>query len=482
MNDSPPRSRSRLPFDLRIETWLIALASLLVVAAMVVVAGALITHRLKEHLLREAEEEMRREMDHARQSIGEAIAAERDRTLREAAETPEVRTQMSLLVRQGGMVRMAAILTPDGQVLVRRFQEGGANDHVLEGDEAAVGRLESDTTFEVRRESAAGGLKKAIQKVAPIGDESAPAGFLALEAVNPLESEEVRRLSREINRSLAWTVGLLLAALALAFTILYKIFSRHLALERERETQAHLATIGSLASGLAHEIRNPLQIIRTNLELVREDLEERAATPAAAASLGVLDHLEKQITHLNTILREFMEYAIPGKMEFEEIDLRTLLGGTVEFTQPEFQRRGIEVELRVPPEARARGDATALNQVFLNILLNAAQAMDSVPTAAGEGAGAQALSAGAPRRVSIEAERDRPGFWRIRFADTGPGLPPGKEEEIFRAMVSFRPGGTGFGLAIARRILEQHGGRIWAQNRRDAPRGAEFLLLLPAAD
>jgi hypothetical protein len=153
-----------------------------------------------------------------------------------------------------------------------------------------------------------------------------------------------------------------------------------------------------------------------------------------------------------------MNYANPGGMEMEDLALRPLVGGMLDFASPELERRGVQMEVKIPEMAQIRGDETALRQVFLNVILNACQAMEKAED----------------KRLSIEAAQNRSGAWEITFTDTGCGIPPGKEEEIFDALVSFRPGGTGFGLAIARRIVEDHGGRISARSqtgRREASAG-----------
>lgn len=449
--------------NLRTQVLLILIACLLVIGGVIAVLGGWVTHRLKQHLVEEAHALAREEVDRFSHRLAELARREGDGSLQAIVRKPEVQTQLRLLVRSQGAIRMMAILSPDGKVLIQQSQDQETAETTLGPRETLSGELMGDnTTYEVRAEQVSVS-RDLTQESLPLIEGDVQLGFVQWGLADVAGSRQLQRLSTAITESLGWMVGLLLAILAATLALLYKVFNRHLTLEREKEAHARMASIGTLASGLAHEIRNPLQIINTNLDLIREEHEEAMVGQTdRARGLRILDGVQNQVRQLNSILADFLQFAIPGRLEMEPLALRPLVGGVVDFALPELEKAGVRVENHVPEDARAQGDSSGLRQVFLNIILNACQAMD----------------ASEEKRLTISATQERSGHWNLLFDDTGCGIPPGKEEVIFDALVSFRIGGTGFGLAIARRIIEEHGGHIWAEARREG-RGAGIRLTLP---
>jgi len=414
----------------------------------------------------------REEVAKSCQEIQEIMDSEGLDSVESVAALPEVSQRIRMVLRRGdGAIQMVAIMGPDHAVIYRYDNNQALSEEELDPNVAVEGSLAgslSDYSFKlepIRAPTSIAAQPATEQKT----DYPAVAGYVGFQMADDVAaSHRVQRLSTAVTESLGWMVVLLLSVLAAALVLLYKVFNRHLALEKEKEAQSRMAAIGTLAAGLAHEIRNPLQVINMNLDVVREDLEE-AARPADqenhARTARVLGGLQGQITHLNQILHDFMQFAMPGRMEKEELSLPTLIGDTLEFMTPELERSGVETEVRISESARIQGDPSALRRVLLNVILNAVRAMDGAEN----------------RRLLITAEPGRGGSWQIRIDDTGCGIPEGKEEEIFDAFVSFRPGGTGFGLAIARRIIEEHGGHIRAE-RRPGGAGASIRISLPGLD
>lgn len=469
---------------LRTQTLVLSLALLLGLGGLTVILGAWVTHRLKQHLVREAQQYAREEVAKSSREIQDLMRQKGLQSVQAAAEIPEIRQRIRLMLnRSDGTMAMAAILGPDGAT-VWEYR----SDQVASITEATEGQTlqgnfdngRTNYTMSVERIDLPAPTPRAGTPLPDIPTPpDQPAGYLAFQMSKDLAgSARVQRMSAAVSESLAWMVLLLLAILALAMALVYKIFNRHLALEKEKDAQGKMAAIGTLASGLAHEIRNPLQVIDMNLEVIREDLEDLSteSTPEDRnRTAKILGGVQSQIGHLNHILHDFMQFAIPGRMEKEQISLATLLGDTLEFMGPELARVGVEARLDAPESARIVGDPSALRRVFLNILINAIRAMENAEV----------------RRLTIHAEPTRSAEWgksgdwgrstewQIVFEDTGCGIPEGKEEEIFEALVSFRPGGTGFGLAIARRIIEDHGGHIRADKRKPG-QGALIRIALPA--
>ena len=206
---------------------------------------------------------------------------------------------------------------------------------------------------------------------------------------------------------------------------------------RELSLRQSLAAVGEFAASLAHEVRNPLTSIRVDLQRVEEKLpDDSDARDLLSRALGEIDRVDRSVTGALRVARS-------GKIVLERLDLRSPLKAALHTALPEFESHGapvVRVEFGNDPII-VKGDAAALEQLFLNLLLNAAQALD-------EGG-----------RASVSVERtDREVLISIR--DTGPGIAGEDVEKVFEPFYSTRPEGTGLGLAISRQIALAHGGEI----------------------
>ena len=211
---------------------------------------------------------------------------------------------------------------------------------------------------------------------------------------------------------------------------------------QELSQRRALAAVGEFAASLAHEVRNPLTSIRFDLQRIEERL------PADEENSELMARTIRKIDALNRSVTGALQVAQSGSVRLEPIDLRTPLRAAVQMALPTFQERkatlnaaGAEGE---PVEIR--GDSSALERLFLNILLNAAQAL---------GRGEQAV-------VEI---REALSEVSISVRDEGPGIGPSHLERIFEPFYSTRPDGTGLGLPIARRIAQAHGGDLSVESR-----------------
>jgi len=241
-----------------------------------------------------------------------------------------------------------------------------------------------------------------------------------------------------------------LAAVAEAFNAMTRRLRDTLRALAERES---LAAVGEFAASLAHEVRNPLSSIRLDLQMVREDLGE-AESPELTRALRTVDRLDHTVTAALKIARS-------GKVERRPLELGDALAAAIQAARPEFELRDVRLESDSPPDgAVISGDAAALEQVFLNLLLNAAQASP----AAG--------------RVVVATQIDAAGV-SVTIADEGPGIPAEDRERVFEPFYSTTDEGTGLGLAMARRIVKAHGGKITIA---DAPGGASLTVRLPVAE
>jgi two-component system sensor histidine kinase HydH len=276
------------------------------------------------------------------------------------------------------------------------------------------------------------------------------------EVVGPITlfcGETFEELEKEL-QSMADRVG----------TVVSKLHATQLAALRAQQ----LASMGQLAAGLAHELRNPLTSMKMLVQPSNEDEE--------AVQLDVADQavLRQEIERLERTIQTFLDYARPPKLERHPLVLRELLAQTVEFVTPRARRLGIEIRSELPGEVvHLDADAGQMRQVLLNLLLNAIESsgrsgtvdvrMRHEPGPAGEG-----FAIPAAPRIS---------WMTVEVADRGCGLPSDLGDRIFEPFVSTKEGGTGLGLPTCKRIIEEHGGDIVAQNR--AGGGAVFTIRLP---
>jgi signal transduction histidine kinase len=271
-------------------------------------------------------------------------------------------------------------------------------------------------------------------------------------------------------------LGLVTGLLAAWFAVARSLRRRTARLvEAERRAQAaeRLAELGSMTSGLAHEIKNPLSTLHLNAQLLREDvLDADLPQETRAAVSRRVDALARETLRLKDILSDFLQFAGRLRLDPQPRDLRDLLSELVDFFQPQSDRAGVLLRVDVPGvPVVARIDAGLLKQALLNLAINAVQAMSpsgQVPT--GERRG----------ELLFRLELDSLGHEaRLSVIDSGPGIPEERRSAIFRPYASSKPGGTGLGLATTRRIVEEHGGTITLYNGPTG--GACFTLRLPLA-
>src|SRR5664279_2292353 len=228
-------------------------------------------------------------------------------------------------------------------------------------------------------------------------------------------------------------------------------------IQRLHQTQMsraeHFATLGELAAGLAHEIRNPLAGIAGVLDIVSRDL------PETSAAREVIHDAKQEVMQINRILTELLDTARPKPPQFRVGDMCSTVEHAVMFARQQAITKRIMVELEIkdviPP---AEHDPNQINQVLLNLLLNAIQSMDKPGVI----------------RVSLQSDDDDV---LIAVADEGKGIPPEHLPNIFRPFFTTKGHGTGLGLSLARRMVEAHGGNIDVTSV--VGKGTQFRVRLP---
>ncbi|HKN71205.1 MAG TPA: MEDS domain-containing protein [Terriglobales bacterium] len=237
--------------------------------------------------------------------------------------------------------------------------------------------------------------------------------------------------------------------------------------ERLREAQADLAhinrvtTMGELTASLAHEIKQPISAAITDARtcvrwLTRDDPDIAEARETAA-------RIVKDVMHAADIINSISLLFKKGTLQRELVDVNELIREMIVLLRNEAARYSISIRSDLAEDIpRVMADRIQLQQVFMNLMLNAIDAMKDLSTA---------------RELTIRSHRVKDGQLMISVSDTGIGLPQQQAEQIFSAFFTTKAHGTGMGLPISRSIIESHGGRLWATSNSE--RGASFHFSLP---
>ena len=228
-------------------------------------------------------------------------------------------------------------------------------------------------------------------------------------------------------------------------------------IERLHRTQMsraeHFATLGEVATGLAHEIRNPLAGIAGVIEIIGRDL------PASSPARAVVKDVRQEIARINHIVTDLLQTARPHPPKVRKSDLNTTVEHAVMLGRQQALTKGIEIALHKDPSLpEVEHDSDQIHQVLLNLLLNAQQAID------------------ANGKIEVRVEH-RGSTAVIDVKDNGRGIAPENLPNIFRPFYTTKGDGTGLGLSLARRIVEDHHGRIDVTST--VGQGTRFAVVLP---
>ena len=227
-------------------------------------------------------------------------------------------------------------------------------------------------------------------------------------------------------------------------------------LEDRLRRSEHLAGLGKMVATVSHEIKNPLGIIRSTGEMLRKRLSQESPANEQLSKVIV-----EETIRLDSIVREFLDFARPREMRLHTLAVREVIEAAVKFVTPELERRNISCRLQADdnlPEIQA--DRELLYRALLNILLN----------------GIQAVEKDGILFVAITKSEPEVGGVRIAISDSGPGIPSERLEQIFKPFYTDKSRGTGLGLAIVKNIIDSHHGRIKVISRPG--QGTTFVITL----
>jgi signal transduction histidine kinase len=226
------------------------------------------------------------------------------------------------------------------------------------------------------------------------------------------------------------------------------------------ERQEKLASLGTLAAGVAHEIRNPLTAIKAALFIQKKKF------PSHSPERDNVEVTEREILRLERIVNNFLQFARPAEPELTTFPADLLLFELQHFLAPQLGKNHIQLKLEPSEPLRIRVDAGQFRQVLINLIQNAA---DSI---------------GRDGTVTLRARPDRKRLANgetpvviLEVTDTGKGIPPDVEKRLFDPFFTTKESGTGLGLSIAARIVQQHGGQL--QYQTQVNQGTTFGIILP---
>ncbi len=346
----------------------------------------------------------------------------------------ETQTYIESVLSRRNLVRTIEIRDADGQVVYTKSEE---TELPLEGDDGP--RIINDGSPE----------PTLIETEIPIG---ANLGTLVIGVSEQAVQERIAVLRQELVRQTVLIGGFTVALLVAALVAFLKLLRSTRKLEEQAQEAERLAYVGTLASGLAHEIRSPLNSLSLNMQMLEEEAQEVGESSSQKRLLSIT---RSELRRLEVLATDFLAYAKPQNLELKEVALVGLLRRAHEVLAGEIRDRGVECELedRTGGE-RVKVDPSQINQLLLNLMQNALAAIS-----------------GAQSSESKHSEVRRPGLLRLvarldgpdpvlEVIDNGQGIPDKVRIKMFDLFYSNRKGGTGLGLAIVQRIAEAHGARI----------------------
>ncbi|MGA8476913.1 MAG: ATP-binding protein [Chthoniobacterales bacterium] len=304
-------------------------------------------------------------------------------------------------------------------------------------------------------------IESASQKLLGLGYDLASAHRAAAAQVVDAAQKSLTLLQEVIFGALL--LLLILGAWAAALVYREMVAPLRLQLVENRATierQEKLASLGVLAAGVAHEIRNPLTAIKARLFTLKKALGQSLSAAEDA------DLIEREINRLERIVRDVLSFARPAEPRLEVISAMALLREVRDLMSAQLEKSGIELTVENSTDAIINGDSNQLKQVLLNLIRNGA---DSV------GAEGKIVLRVHTERVSLGGRSCHAAILEVE--DNGQGISSDVQKRLFDPFYTTKPAGTGLGLSIAARIVEQHGGAL--RYKTEMGRGTTFGIIVP---
>lgn len=282
---------------------------------------------------------------------------------------------------------------------------------------------------------------------------------LALEYDQKQIDSEVAALRKDLNTKLAIAIGVSLLLLSVGLIFVVSAYRRSQAAQAEARKADRLAYVGTLSSGLAHEIRNPLNSMNMNVQLIQEELEELGAQEHEDL-LDMLEGTRKEVMRLESLVSSFLAYARPTDLVLQPTSLNELISDIIQFLDAEIATKGVLLETHYSDDLPMIPlDEAQMRQAFLNVIQNGIQVLQK------------------DQRLTITTRKAGGDKVLVIIADEGPGIVEEERANIFKEFYSTKHGGTGLGLPIAQRIAELHMGGIKLES--EVGKGTTVTFILP---
>jgi signal transduction histidine kinase len=384
-------------------------------------------------------ERIRGQAERQGQDLFTAVAAER-----------ETQTYIDSILRQRDIVETVEVRDKDGVVVLRSQRE---TQIPLPGSADLAPRLETPAQVETQSFES----QRSYDVTVPIGEF----GELYVGLSRSQLESRIAVLRGDLTRQAGAIGALTLALLLSAFAAMTWLWRRSVRLEEAAAEAERMAYIGTLASGLAHEIRNPLNSLNLNMQMLEEELPEASPT----GSRRLLSLTRSEIGRLDRLVTDFLSYARPRALDVEVVPALHLLEHTSAVMAAEIEERGVRVQvIDRTGGARVGVDRAQIHQALLNLVRNALAATDGC---------------GRSPRLTLTVERPSPNRVALEVADNGVGMSPEEQGRMFDVFFSTKKGGTGLGGAIVRRIARAHQGEVEVAS--EAGEGTRVRIILPAA-
>jgi signal transduction histidine kinase len=214
--------------------------------------------------------------------------------------------------------------------------------------------------------------------------------------------------------------------------------------DREIERAGQLATVGELAAGVAHEIKNPLVGISGGLDLVmRHTQDDSKLRP-------IVDEIDRQVSRIDVAVKDLLQFARPATPNFAPADVNEIVERALTLVRPTADTAGVRIAVETGRLPRVLADEEMIRQSLVNLIMNSVQATE---------AGGRVRVITKPREDGVE----------IRISDTGTGIPPDQLSQIFRPFFTTKHQGTGLGLSITQSVIERHHGTLSVTQRSSTP-------------
>ena len=355
----------------------------------------------------------------------------------------ETQTYINDVLSDRDLVHTVKILDKDGTVVYSK-EAPGVNDDL--GDVVPPSVLQDPDSM--------------LEAEIPIGNGL---GTLVIGLSEEQVQKRIGVLRRELTRQASIIGVLTVTLLGFAVFALLKLLQRARKFETQAQEAERMAYVGTLASGLAHEIRSPLNSLSLNMQMLEEEADESADAPTASSSARrLLSITRSEIGRLERLASDFLTYAKPRSLEVEKVAMVELLYRARDVLAAEIDARKVDVEVEDETGgADVEVDPGQMKQLILNLIQNALGAMESVQ---------------GPRVLRLTARR-HDGAKILEVSDTGAGISKEKQDKIFDLFYSQRKGGTGLGLAIVQRIAQVHGADVEVESAEGA--GTTFRVRFP---